>query len=74
MDQFDATCLHRSADAAGRCSWVNALLAGLSETAVANAFLTSDEYFQAHRDRTGPYVDVLGRSPDAADIATVTVT
>jgi hypothetical protein len=76
-DQFGASSLHRAADVAGRNSGVNALLGGLSETAVANAFLASDEYFQAHRDLTTYltrlYLEVLGRSPDAADIATVTV-
>jgi hypothetical protein len=51
---------------------MNALPGGLSDTAVANAFLASDEYFQAHRDLTGLNADMLGRSPDAADTATVT--
>jgi sugar lactone lactonase YvrE len=78
VDLLDATCLHRSADAAGRDSWVNALLGGQSEIDVADAFLTSDESFQAHRGLTacvtGLYADVLGRSPDAADTAMVTVT
>jgi hypothetical protein len=45
----------------------------LSETAGANAFLASDEYFQAHRHLTtslnGLYADVLGPSPDAAERA-----
>jgi hypothetical protein len=57
---------------------MNGLLHGLSETAVADAFLASDKYLPAHRDLpaylTGLFADVLGRSPDAADTATVTLT
>jgi streptogramin lyase len=73
VDQFYTTYLHRGADPAGRTFWTNALQGGLSETAVANAFLTSDEYLQGHRDPTayltGLYADVLGRSADAAGLA-----
>ena len=70
VDPLDATCLHRGADPSGRAFWMNALQVSLGETAVANAFLTSDEYLQAHRDLaaylTELYVDVLGRSLDTA--------
>jgi hypothetical protein len=47
---------------------MDALQGGLSDTAVANAFLTSDGYLQAHRDLTtdltGLCADGLGRCPD----------
>jgi hypothetical protein len=73
LDLWDANCLHRGADASGRASCRNAPQVSLSETAVANAFLTSDDYFQAHRHLTtslnGLYADVLGPSPDAAERA-----
>jgi hypothetical protein len=77
-DAWDAACLHRGAHPSGRAFRRNAPQVSLSETAVANAFLTSDDYFQAHRHLTtslnGLYADVLGRSPDAADTATAKVT
>src|SRR5262249_3488243 len=38
VDQFYTPYLHRGADPAGRTFWMNALMEGLSETAVANAF------------------------------------
>jgi hypothetical protein len=60
--------LHRKADPAGRQAWINAMLAGMSETEVERAFLTSDEYVLTHPDSTaylfGLYADVLGRQPD----------
>jgi hypothetical protein len=68
VDQFSGASLHLGADASGRTFWMNALQDGMSETDVANAFLASDEYLQAHRDLatylTGLSVDGLGRSPD----------
>jgi hypothetical protein len=73
VDGFYATYLHRAADAPGRASWVSALLAGASEAEVARGFLTSAEYLQAHPDLPGfvrgLYADVLGRTPEAAELA-----
>ena len=72
MDQFYSTYLHRAADALGRAFWVNDLLGGLSESQVAEGFLTSAEYQQAHAGTTaylfGLYADVLGRTPDPAGL------
>jgi hypothetical protein len=72
VDPFYSTYLHRAADAVGRAFWVNELLGGLSEEAVAEGFLTSAEYQQAHAGTaaylTGLYADVLGRAPDASGL------
>lgn len=73
VDQFYQTFLHRSADAGGRAGWVNALLAGTSEFDVARMFLTSAEYQAAHGSDSafimGLYMDVLGRSAGATEVA-----
>jgi hypothetical protein len=73
VDQLYAAYLRRAADPTGRAFWMNALQGGLSEAEVATALMTSDEYLQAHADPTaylsGPYADVLGRSPNAAERA-----
>jgi hypothetical protein len=73
VDELHAAYLHRGADPTGRAFWMNALQEGLSESDVASAFMTSDEYLQAHGDLTayltGLYADVLGRSASAAEMA-----
>jgi hypothetical protein len=73
VDRFYQTLLHRPADPIGRAGWVNALLAGESETQVEQAFLSSPEYAALHPGAAGYitalYQDVLGRSPAAADLA-----
>jgi len=65
--------LHRPADDAGRAVWVNALVSGQSEAAVAVAFLTSPEYTAAHSDSAsyvgGLYQDVLNHGSDPVGAA-----
>jgi hypothetical protein len=73
VEQLYVSILHRTASPAERAGWVNALLAGASETDVATAFLTSPEYLSTHSDSasfvTGLYHDVLGRTPGASEVA-----
>jgi uncharacterized repeat protein (TIGR01451 family) len=73
VDRFYEHFLHRLADAPGRAGWVNYILAGGGEYALAAAFLTSPEYLALHRVNaafvTSLYSDVLGRFPDAAGLA-----
>jgi hypothetical protein len=73
VDQFYATYLHRAADAGGRAFWVSALAGGMGEEQVAEGFLTSAEYRQAHASPaaylSGLYADVLGRTPDPDGLA-----
>jgi hypothetical protein len=68
VDSYYATYLHRAADPAGRAAWIDAFQAGLSETDVAQAFLTSAEYVAEHPDAAalvdGLYADVLGHAGD----------
>ena len=64
--------LDRSPDATSGY-WVNALMSGASEEAVAEAFLDSPEYQAAHADSTSfvtdLYIDVLGRQGDSSGIS-----
>jgi len=73
VDRFYEHFLHRPAEAAGRAGWVNYILAGGSESALAIAFLTSPEYLALHQGNaafvTSLYADVLGRLPDAPGLA-----
>ncbi len=70
VDRLYATYLRRRAEPAGRAAWVEALVAGMTETTLARILLTSAEYTAAHADAssfvTALYRDVLGREPDAA--------
>jgi hypothetical protein len=67
-DGFYHTYRHRAAHPAGRPGWISAMLAGMSETAIDRAFLTSPEYTGAYPDSAagpvGPDADGLGRLPD----------
>src|SRR5262249_42357612 len=73
VEQFYVSILHRTGSPAERAGWVNALLAGASETDVEIAFFTSPEYISAHGNPagfvTGLYQDALGRTPGANEAA-----
>jgi hypothetical protein len=73
VDQFFANLLGRTPDAAGLSTFVNAFLAGASEVDVMRAILLSPEYQATHMSDmafvTGLFTQVLGRSPDAAGLA-----
>jgi protocatechuate 3,4-dioxygenase beta subunit len=63
-----ADVLGRSPDGAGQAAWMHGLQSGLSEQAVAEAFLVSEE---AERNLiVRDYTTFLGRLPDAAGEAT----
>jgi hypothetical protein len=72
VEQFYVSILHRTAAPAERAGWVNAFLAGASETDVAAAFLSSSEYMSTHSNNFsfvgGLYQDVLRRFPDPTDL------
>jgi subtilisin family serine protease len=61
--------LHRSASAADINHWVGVFETGASETAVAGAFMYSNEYLYSHADNAGfvqeVFQDLLGRQADA---------
>jgi hypothetical protein len=73
VDQDYATYLNRTADPAGRAAWVQAFESGATENQVALGFLTSSEYLLQHASAAafvnGLYADVLGRTGDAAGLA-----
>ncbi len=73
VDVYYQTFLHRTADPAGRTFWVNQFLGGADEADVLQGFLTSGEFQAAHTDVNlfvqDMYLDLLGRTPDAAGSA-----
>jgi hypothetical protein len=73
VDQFYATFLHRTENAAERAAWVNVMQGGTGELQVAENFILSPEYQSSHATNVsyviGLYNDVLGRSAASAEIS-----
>jgi hypothetical protein len=67
------TYLHRTVEPGGLAYWVGKFLSGATEADVQSGILSSGEYQAAHPDDdsflAGLYTDVLGRSGDAAGMA-----
>jgi uncharacterized repeat protein (TIGR01451 family) len=64
--------LHRPADAASQAAWAGLFRAGYSEMDVVRLILDSGEYQANHPTNdifiAGLYADLLGRTPDPADV------
>jgi hypothetical protein len=72
VDQLYATYLHRRADPGSRYFWTEEFQAGMDESSVALAIVSSAEYQALHPTTAGfitaVYADGLGRQPDATGL------
>jgi hypothetical protein len=73
VERFYRTILHRPSDPTGKQFWVQTLENGVSEANVVAGFVTSVEYTSTHQAPSayvlGLYQDLLGRSPNASELA-----
>jgi hypothetical protein len=72
VDRLYATFLNRSADAAGRAAWVNAMLGGATEMDAARVFIASAEFQTVHPDNSSYvmalYATILRRTPSSGEL------
>jgi hypothetical protein len=72
VDSFYLNYLGRPADPAGRAGWVAAMLVGMTESQVIQAFLASPEFQHLHAGDasfvTAIYVEALGRTELSAEL------
>jgi len=69
VDEYYSDYFNRAADGAGRQHWIDELLGGLPEDALAAKLLASAEYSKHYPTNAAfvdaLYFDILGRAPDA---------